>query len=129
MNLKKLLNNTTFADKILFSTLVLLSFSSIIFLKTALPESTAVKIEVDGKPVYLLPVDKDRVVSVEGPEGRTTIEIKDRKVRINESPCRNKLCIGQGWIRSGSIICLPNRVIVTVGNQDGKHKIVDAIAG
>ena len=129
MSLRKLFNNTTFADKILFLTLVLLSFAGIIFLKIALPESLTVKIEVDGKPVYLLPVDKDRIVSVEGPEGRTTVEIKDHKVRINESPCRNKLCIRQGWIRSGVIICLPNRVIVTVGNQDGKHKIVDAITG
>ena len=129
MSLRKLLNNTTFADKVLFSALVLLSFSGIILLKMALPESLTVKIEVDGKPVYLLPVDKDRIVSVEGPEGRTTVEIKERKVRINESPCRNKLCISEGWIRSGVIVCLPNRVIVTVGNHAEKHKIVDAITG
>ena len=95
----------------------------------ALPESSTVKIEVDGKPVYLLPLDKDRTVSVEGPEGRTAVEIRGRKVRINESPCRNKLCIKQGWIRSGAIICLPNRIVVTVGDRDGKHEIVDAITG
>jgi hypothetical protein len=129
LSLKKLLNNTTFADKILFLTLVSLSLSGINFLKMALPESSTVKIEVDGKPVYLLPLDKDRTVSVEGPEGRTTVEIRGRKVRINESPCRNKLCIKQGWIRSGAIICLPNRVVVTVGDRDGKHEIVDAITG
>lgn len=129
MSLRKLLSNTTIADKFLFLMLLLLSLSGILFLKVALPESSTVTIEVDGNPLYLLPLDKDRIVSVAGPEGRTTIEIKDRRVRITESPCRNKLCIKQGWVKSGSIICLPNKVVVTVGNRVKKHNIVDAITG
>jgi hypothetical protein len=108
---------------------VSLSLSGIIILKVALPESPTVKIEVNGKPAYLLPLDKDRVVSVEGPEGKTIVEIRDRKVRIKESPCRNKICIRQGWIRSGAVICLPNRVVVTVGDRDGRRGMVDAITG
>jgi hypothetical protein len=129
LSLRRLLNNITLADRILFLTLVSLSLSGIIILKVALPENPAVKIEVNGKPAYLLPLDKDRVVSVEGPEGRTIVEIRDRKVRIKESPCRNKICIRQGWIRSGAVICLPNRVVVTVGDRGGRRGMVDAITG
>ncbi len=78
------------------------------------------QIEVNGRLVYVLPIDKDRTVSVEGPEGRTVIEIKDHRLRVTESPCHNKLCIKQGWIESGAIVCLPNRVVVTIGDQKMK---------
>ena len=130
MNLNGLLKRTTTADKILLSVLILLSFSGIIFIKEVLPKGRTVQIEANGRPVYVLPVDKDRTVSVEGPEGRTVVEIKDHRVRVTESPCHNKLCIGQGWIGSGVIVCLPNKVVVTIGDhEDEINKIVDAITG
>jgi hypothetical protein len=105
------------------------SLAGIFFIKDIMPQSRSVLVEVNGKPVYSLPLDKNRIISVKGPEGNTTIEIKDRKVRITDSPCGNKLCIKQGWINSGSIICLPNRVVVTVGNKDMQKDGPDAITG
>jgi hypothetical protein len=130
LNLKGPLKSTTVADKILLSVLLLLSFSGIIFVKEVLSKGRTVLIEVDSRPVYVLPVDKDRTVSVEGPLGKTVVEIRNHKVRVTESPCHNKLCIKQGWIESGSIICLPNRVVVIIGNhEDESDKIVDAITG
>lgn len=50
------------------------------------------------------------------------IEIKDGRVRMLEASCPNHLCIHQGWIRfeGQSIVCLPNKVTVTVrGTGDG----------
>jgi hypothetical protein len=130
LNLKGPLKSTTVADKILLSVLLLLSFSGIIFVKEVLSKGRTVLIEVDSRPVYVLPVDKDKTVSVEGPMGKTVVEIRNHRVRITESPCHNKLCIKQGWIESGSIICLPNRVVVIIGNhEDESDKIVDAITG
>jgi hypothetical protein len=98
-------------------------------MKEALPKSRTAQIEVDGKPVYVLPLDKDRIVSVEGPKGRTFIEIKDHKVRITESPCPNKLCIEQGWTTNGGLVCLPNKVVITIGDQEEKNPVVDGITG
>jgi len=130
LNLNGLLKSTTIADKIFLSVLILLSFSGIIFIKEVLPKGRIAKIEVNGRPVYILPIDKDRIVSVDGPEGRTVVEIKDRRLRVTESPCHNKLCIKQGWIESGAIVCLPNKVVVTIGDHEGEiNKIVDAITG
>jgi hypothetical protein len=130
LNLKGPLKSTTVADKILLSVLLLLSFSGIIFVKEVLSKGRTVLIEVDSRPVYVLPVDKDKTVSVEGPMGKTVVEIRNHRVRVTESPCHNKLCIKQGWIESGSIICLPNRVVVTIGShEDESDKIVDAITG
>jgi hypothetical protein len=129
LSFRKILLNTTGADRILFLLLLSVSLSGIFFIKDIMPQSRSVLVEVNGKPVYILPLDKNRILSVEGPAGNTTIEIKDHAVRITDSPCSNKLCIKQGWIHSGSIVCLPNRVVVTVGDKDRQKDGPDAITG
>ncbi len=129
MSFRKLFDNTTSADRILFLLLILLSFLGILFIKEILPQNRIVRIDVDGKPAYVLPIGNDRTVSVKGPEGKTYVEIRDKKVRITESPCPNKLCIRQSWVQSGGIICLPNRVVVTIDDHDSPKKLIDAITG
>ena len=130
MNSEKLLRSATIADKILLFILVILSFSGIIWIREGLPKGRTVRIEVNGHPVYILPADKEKIVSVEGPEGKTVVEIRDHRVRVTESPCQNKLCIKQGWVERGAIVCLPNRVVITIGGQGNEpDKAVDATTG
>ncbi|MEK7308210.1 MAG: NusG domain II-containing protein [Nitrospirota bacterium] len=40
---------------------------------------------------------------------------------MKEAPCPANLCVHQGWIERGSIICLPNKVFVTVGDKEDKE--------
>jgi len=129
LSLRELLHSTTIADKILFFLLLLLSLSGIFLIKAFIPEGHAVVIEADNRPVYLLPLDKDRIVRVEGPLGKTIVEIKDNRVRIQDSPCHNKLCVHQGWIKKGSLVCLPNRVVVTIDRGRETGNTVDAVTG
>lgn len=59
--------------------------------------------------------------------GTNTIEIKDGKVRMIEAQCPNHLCVHQGWIglEGQSIVCLPNKVTVSVcGTGDGPDFIL-----
>jgi hypothetical protein len=114
-------------DWILLVILTLLSLSGILIVKTLYPEGNRVTIEVKGRKVYLLSLVDDRMVTVEGPLGKTTIQVKGGRVRVVDSPCPEKICIRQGWIKSGVIVCLPNRVVVTVGKGD--HGEIDAISG
>ena len=67
---------------------------------------------------YRYPLSDDRIIRVEGPLGETTIEIKDMKARITDSPCPNKTCL---YTRMGNTICcLPNRVLLTFSeSSDG----------
>jgi hypothetical protein len=108
---------------------MLLSLSGIIFINKVLPSANYVKIEVNGEPEYIFPINENRVVSVSGVMGNTIVEIKDNLVRITDSPCPDKLCVKQGWISHGALICIPNRVAVIIGNQDEKKNIIDAITG
>ena len=75
----------------------------------------------DGEWIYPLTVDRD--LSVSGPLGDTLVEIRDKAVRIVDSPCPNKTCIAAGAIgaRGQWIACLPNRVFVRIegGSSNG----------
>jgi hypothetical protein len=127
LSLKTLLHKTTPADRFIFLILVILSLSGIFFIREIFPESQTVLIDADGKPAYVLPLNEDKTVSVEGSEGKTIVEIRGNKVRIIDSPCRNKLCIRQGWIETGGVVCLPNKVVVTIRGHEDNVRGVDAI--
>lgn len=127
---EKITNGATIADRILLILLIIISASGFIFIKKAFPQGTDVIIDVNGSTEYKLPLKTNAVVRVKGMMGDTVVEIKDRKVCIKESPCPNKICIHNGWIDIGTVVCLPNRVTVTIINPEGrKDKGIDAIAG
>ncbi len=81
-------------------------------------------VEVDGRKVARYSLSEDGVFEING--GRNTIEVKGGKVRMLESDCPNQLCVHQMWIDrvNQSIICLPNRVIVTIAGPDGSVDFV-----
>lgn len=60
---------------------------------------------------------------VDGKIGKTTFEIKDKKIRVVDSPCPNKTCIHQGFAKT--LVCLPNDVIIQLMEGDDGF---DAIA-
>ena len=80
-------------------------------------------IEADGRE-YAFSLSEDGIHEVEGAIGTTVIEIRDSEARIISSPCPNQTCVRSGW--SGTLCCLPNRVICTAGRGEGG---VDAISG
>ncbi len=130
MNLRKTIDSTTIGDRILLIFLLLVSFISIIFIREVLPKTRDVIVEVEGKIRYKYPIDTNRLVKIEGPYGHLSVEIKDKRVRVIDASCPNKLCERQGWITRGIIICLPNRITVIVGSPDGaEDRAVDAITG
>jgi hypothetical protein len=112
---------------LLFLLLIVFSIAGIVFIRELLPESQTVVIDVDGRPAYILPLNEDKTISVDGIEGLTVVEIRGSRVRITDSPCPNKLCVKQGWIKNGSVVCLPNRVVVTVRGTDDNSRGVDAV--
>jgi hypothetical protein len=80
-----------------------------------------VRIIVNGKEAKVLPLDRDKTLTIEGFQGESRIEINGGRVRMVDSACPDKLCVREGWIsRDGqSIICLPNRVVIEVKSGAG----------
>ncbi len=78
-------------------------------------DPTGVSIQSDDGE-FLYPLNKPRIIEVEGPIGQTIVEIDGNRVRVTESPCRDKICIAAGWLENTDdwAACLPNRVFVRV---------------
>ena len=130
MSFRASINGTTFADRVLLLVLLLVSLGAAVFIREALPRLQEVTIEVDGAMQYRYPLDVDRTVTAEGHNGRLTVEIKDRQVRVLDATCPNKRCVRQGRISTGAILCLPGRISVTVGDPEkAPGRTVDAITG
>lgn len=95
--------------------------------------SAFVKVSVDGKSYAVYPLEVDTTVEI----GQTGVRfvIENGKAFIAASDCPDKLCIRAGALSEAdtgkSLICLPNRVAVTLisGNNDLEQSEVDGIVG
>lgn len=125
--MKKALRNTTIADRALFLLLIIASFAGMFYTREALSQGAVVVIEVGGKAVFTSSLNTDREVLVEGLHGRSIVQIRNGKVRMKESRCNNHICMKQGWITRGTIVCLPNSIVVIAGSS--MKKDLDAITG
>jgi hypothetical protein len=77
----------------------------------------AVLVSVDGKETARFYLDQEVDTLIEGvQEGTNRLIIQDGAAFITEATCPDHLCISQGPIsKSGqTIVCLPNRVVVTI---------------
>lgn len=68
-------------------------------------------------------------IIIKGALGDTVIIVRDSRVRVTDSSCPDKWCRESGWIDKGgeSIICLPNKVVVSIKSESGSKEKVDAI--
>lgn len=128
LRLKELASSLTFADIILFILLLFFSVGSLAFVHKVMPHGNSVIVEVDGKELYQFPRDEVVEQHIESVEGHAILEIKDGRARLAESDCRNQICVRQGWISNGAIVCLPNRIIIRVGAGGSEGNKVDAVS-
>ncbi len=113
------------ADAIIISLVIAFAVVSFIFL----PKSAGEKFVVthDGKIILEGELSKDSEYSINGSLGQMKLLVKDGKISVVKSNCPRKLCIKRGSIskQGDSIICVPNRVIITI---QGKGEI-DGVTG
>ena len=98
---------------------------------TATEKGSLAVVEVNGKEVRRVTLGSGqpmRTITVKGWNGPSTFEVKEGRVRMVKSSCRDKICIGMGWIDTDgrSIVCLPNRVVIRVTGKRKSGKI-DAV--
>jgi hypothetical protein len=93
--------------------------SGILYVKNRKPAKQVV-VTVDGRTVATLDLHKNIDVVIDGYGGTDHLIIKDGYSSITEASCPDKVCVRTGKIhRSGElIVCLPNRVVVTIEGED-----------
>ena len=91
-------------------------------------EGSKVEITVDGEAYPSQSLAEDKVLLL-GTDGRCTLVIEDGVAYMASALCPDHVCIRRGKIRydGETIVCLPNKVIVTVvGGEDNEF---DAVSG
>ena len=68
-------------------------------------------------------------LDVPGARYPITVEADAGRVRIAHSDCPSQDCVHTGWVSrpGGQIVCLPNRLVISVVGSGGA--VVDAVAG
>ncbi|MBQ8518557.1 MAG: NusG domain II-containing protein [Agathobacter sp.] len=79
-------------------------------------EGSNIVITVDGKDYGTYSLLEEQTITIGEGETINIIEIKDGKAYMREASCPDQLCVDQNEISfdKESIICLPNKVVITV---------------
>ena len=110
----------TSADVVLILILLSIAVFMLVLIKDDI-SAKQVEISYHNKFVVSTPLNKDRIINID--EG-IVAEIKDGKVRIKESTCKNKYCVKQGWSNRFPIICIPNEVSVVIKSKQKEEMLI-----
>lgn len=110
-------------DIMLIATLIIVCAATFLIVNFVVKKHgiTAV-VKVDGNIVYMLPLDKNASVTVEGYQGGSnTVAIENGTVYMKDADCPDKLCEKTGKISKNgeTIVCLPHRVVVEIQGGEG----------
>lgn len=107
------------ADIIVISLILLFSIAVLLVTNLTRTEGGYAEVEVDGTVVGKYPLAVDGVYSLNG--GSNTLTIEGGVAYMSYSNCPDHTCenIGKVKYRGQTIVCLPNRLSITiVGNAD-----------
>lgn len=84
---------------------------------------TKVTISRDGEILMTCSLSGNRTIPIPDSGGKVTntLEIRNGKAKMVQADCPDGLCLHQKAIsiKNENIVCLPNRVVVTVTGDDG----------
>ena len=89
-------------------------------------DTANVVVTIDGEVYGTYPLSEDRTERIELPDGSYNILIiSGGYADVSEASCPDQICVKHNHIRYSkeSIVCLPNKVVVTV--EGGKENEID----
>ena len=114
------------ADIILFICLILIGGALSYLAFSGSSTGDLVVVKVNGEIYGKYSLTKDRIITVNRDGHMNKITIKGGKVQVSKSNCKNQVCVKQGFISSThqSIVCIPNRVVVSIEGKDGEYDVI-----
>ena len=123
----KLLRKT---DLILIIVLALIPVLLLIYNMSGLlaPDDPELVIYVDGQEYGRYPLNDDRTVEI---GGTNICRIEGGRALMTEADCPDQICVHSAAIdeKGGNIVCLPNKVILTIENNEEGSASEDALDG
>jgi len=79
-------------------------------------EGSTISVTIDGTEYGTYSLLEEQIITIEQNGALNIIEIKDGEAFMKEASCPDQLCVDQNEISfdKESIICLPNKVVITV---------------
>ena len=113
------------ADILLAALLLALGLGILALLQGFSAPGNTVAVTVDGALSGTYDLSKDQLVSIESANGHNTMEIRDGQVSMTAADCPNGDCLAFGGIRRTRqvIVCLPNKVVLTIQGSEGPDSI------
>lgn len=119
-NVRGFLTSNTFWI-ILFCALAIISIIVIYIMSSSEAFGKTAQIFSDNKLVKTVSLEKDDEFTIENEvsKGYNVIRVKDGKISVIESDCKNKICIDHGEIDNDllPIVCVPNGLVIRVKND------------
>ena len=117
------------ADIALFIALVLLGGALAVPALFFDAAGDTVRVTVSGKVFGTYPLGEDKKIEVRKNGNVNLVVIEDGCVKMESASCKNQICVHTGKIRKAgqSIVCLPNRVSVTIEGENNEE--FDTISG
>lgn len=93
----------------------------LVFMQKLSGAESAAEVSVNGRVTGVYRLDEDRRIDI---NGTNVLVITDGHADMTEADCPDGLCVRQKPIsgEGESIVCLPNRVIVTIIPYDGREQ-------
>jgi hypothetical protein len=119
----------TYADRLVLYVLV---GAALVLLLNGGMGSTGAAVRITGEGGFeeVVPIGNATEVEVEGPLGKTLVEVAGGEARVISSPCPHHLCVKAGAVRrsGAAVVCVPNKVVVAVvGEGPGETVPTDAV--
>lgn len=111
-------------DIIFIVVLILIAFAGVLCHFLFSREGDMVKVTIDGAYFGEYSLSDDKVVEIRHGESFNILVIENGKARVESASCPDGICVSHRPIsRSGeSIICLPNKVVISVSFADEKKQ-------
>ncbi|MEO0078310.1 MAG: NusG domain II-containing protein [candidate division WOR-3 bacterium] len=112
----------TFLDVLLVVSLVVLPVWALVRRHSSPRDHLAVEIRLGNRLYGAYPLERDALIQV---ADRMTVEIRAGSVRVRESNCPKGICRHTGWRSTpgSTIICLPNRIVITITGQGQEYDV------
>jgi len=104
--------------------IILLFISIILLLFLRIKDNNYAYVYYDNSLVLKIDLKDDNTYKVDGFNGEVIIEVKDNRLRVLEENSPLHICSKQGFTNNGSIVCLPNKIVITFDNEN-----LDTIVG
>ena len=124
-NTKKIKNDIIFIVALLL-VLAIIGCCLLLFRK----EGNTVKVTVDGQTFGTYSLDKNQTIEIKTEKGYNLVVIENGTVHVEEASCPDGVCSSHRPIRfsGASIICLPNKVVVSIENKENDRGGLDIVS-